>query len=144
MPDGAPFPSGEDAALFYVASTVPGSPLSHAWLARGTETISSLDAVGRGRFTLLTGIGGATWTVAAQELASHLGIPLDVVSIGPGLAIEDPYGEWAHVREIAEDGCLLVRPDRHIAFRARHAVDDPATVLSDAFRRLLGRAPHRA
>jgi 2,4-dichlorophenol 6-monooxygenase len=46
----------------------------------------------------------------------ELGIGLALVRIGaPG--VRDAHGEWARLREIAEDGCLLVRPDGYIAWR---------------------------
>jgi hypothetical protein len=41
------------------------------------------------------------------------------VTIGPGCEISDLYFDWTERREIAEDGCLLVRPDLHVAWR-RH------------------------
>lgn len=139
VPDGAPFPETPDPALHYEASTVPGSPLPHAWLSRGAGAISSLDVVGRGRFTVLTGIGGEAWRAAARALADELALPLEGIAIGPGQDVEDPYGEWAALRGIEEDGCLLVRPDRHVAFRARVGVEDAEAVLRDALQGILGR-----
>lgn len=140
VPDGTDFPKGTDPQLFYEASTVPGSPLPHAWLARGKEQVSSLDVVGRGRFTVLTGIGGGAWSEAARALADELSLPLDVVTIGPGEDVEDPYGEWAARREIDEDGCLLVRPDRHIAFRALRAFENSEATLRRVLLAILGQA----
>lgn len=139
VPDGAPFPETPDPALHYEASTVPGSPLPHAWLSRDAGPISSLDVVGRGRFTVLTGIGGEAWRAAARALADELALPLEGIAIGPGQDVEDPYGEWAALRGIEEDGCLLVRPDRHVAFRARVGVEDAEAVLRDALQGILGR-----
>jgi 2,4-dichlorophenol 6-monooxygenase len=49
------------------------------------------------------------------------------------------YGEWANLREISEEGCILVRPDRHIAFRSMGMVDDPDAVLGSAVKRVLAR-----
>ena len=40
-------------------STRPGAKLPHAWRHRGGHRISTLDLGGHGRFTLVTGIGGA-------------------------------------------------------------------------------------
>ena len=137
--DGTVVVDEVDTELYYVPRTVPGSHIPHAWLARGTEQLSSLDIVGRDRFTVLTGIGGDAWIAAAQKLADELGLPLDGVSVGPGQDVEDPYGEWARIREVEEDGCLLVRPDRYVVFRARHRVDDHAAVLEEALTTALGR-----
>ncbi|WP_354003064.1 hypothetical protein [Microbacterium elymi] len=120
--DGESAPRGADPELDYVPSTTPGSPLPHAWVARaGHPQISTLDLVGHGRFTLLTGIGGERWRDAAA------GLGVDVVVIGPGQEVEDPYGDWAEARGTDEAGCVLVRPDHHVAFRSMHAPGLDAT-----------------
>ncbi|UDY23461.1 FAD-dependent monooxygenase [Nocardioides sp. Kera G14] len=137
--DGSAFPTEPDEALSYTPSSVPGSPLPHAWLTRGRELLSSHDVVGRGRFTLLTGIGGERWLEAAGKVAADLGVDLDCVAIGPGLEVEDPYGDWAQLRGTSADGCLLVRPDRYTAFRAASLADDPETTLRRAVETALGR-----
>ncbi|OLM15399.1 FAD-binding monooxygenase, PheA/TfdB family, similarity to 2,4-dichlorophenol 6-monooxygenase [Pseudonocardia sp. Ae505_Ps2] len=55
--------------------------------------------------------------------------------IGPGREVTDVYDDWARLRGVGEDGCVLVRPDAHVAWRAEALPDDPA----DALRRVLGR-----
>jgi len=65
-----------------------------------------------------------------------------VVSIGPGQAYEDPYGTWAGLREIADDGAILVRPDLYGAYRVTSApasADEATTQLGRALRAVLGR-----
>jgi 2,4-dichlorophenol 6-monooxygenase len=114
IPDGSADPSfGRDGELFFQPSSRPGSKVPHAWLGRGSARVSTLDLGGHGRFTLLTGIGGEPWVEAATELG--------VVAhrIGPGADYEDLYGDWARIREITDTGCLLLRPDNYIAFRAQ-------------------------
>jgi 2,4-dichlorophenol 6-monooxygenase len=101
--------------------------------------VSTLDLTGNGRFTVLTGIGGDVWRDAAVVVATELAVPIDVVSIGAGQDVEDPYGDWAALRGIGEDGCLLVRPDHHVAFRAPDAFGDAHDSLSRAIRKALGR-----
>jgi len=52
---------------------------------------------------------------------------------------------WRHVgslrglraREVGEDGCVLVRPDMHIAWRANGMADDPAAEPLDVMSRIL-------
>ncbi|WP_271215168.1 FAD-dependent monooxygenase, partial [Pseudonocardia halophobica] len=48
--------------LYLQATTRPGAKLPHAWLV-GPDgcRLSTLDVVGKGKMTLLTGIGGAGW-----------------------------------------------------------------------------------
>ncbi|HXO53203.1 MAG TPA: 2,4-dichlorophenol 6-monooxygenase, partial [Mycobacterium sp.] len=58
--------------------------------------------------------------------------------VGPGLDFSDVYGDWAAAREISDSGCLLVRPDKHIAWRAFDAITDPVTALRDVLQRILG------
>ncbi|MNN66072.1 2,4-dichlorophenol 6-monooxygenase [compost metagenome] len=113
--------------------------MPHAWLndTQGRQ-VSTLDICGKGRLTLFTGHGGAVWCQAA-EAARELGIELQVRRIGIGLDYADSYGDWARLREIEEDGCLLVRPDNHIAWRAQSGKHANGTVLVDVLKSLLDR-----
>ena len=45
-------------------------------------------------------------------------MPVSAVVIGPGREVTDLYFDWAKLREVEEDGALLVRPDKHIGWRA--------------------------
>jgi 2,4-dichlorophenol 6-monooxygenase len=129
-----------DPELHHQPSTRPGAKLPHAWITRGREQLSTLDAAGRGRFTLFTGIAGDDWTCAATTATETLSVELATVVIGPGQEYEDPYGDWARLREIADSGVLLVRPDHHIAFRHAHAAasGDAEVLLTAALRQILG------
>jgi len=55
----------------------------------------------------------------------------------PGREFEDLYEDWARAREVGEDGCVLVRPDMHIAWRANGMADDPAAELHSVLSRVL-------
>ncbi|HEY8982550.1 MAG TPA: FAD-dependent monooxygenase [Streptomyces sp.] len=135
VPDGTPDPGFDrDPELHHQPSSRPGAKLPHAWLTSGTRTLSTLDTVGKGRFTVLTGIGGEDWADAAAELG------LACVVIGPGREYEDPYGDWARLREITDSGVLLVRPDGYVAYRYPVAAEDAGQRLSEALGRVLGRA----
>jgi 2,4-dichlorophenol 6-monooxygenase len=136
VPDGTPDPGfARDPELYHQPSSRPGAKLPHAWITSGTRTLSTLDTVGKGRFTLVTGIGGESWVRAAAT--QDLGIA--TVVIGPGQEYEDPYGDWARLREIDDSGALLVRPDNHVAFRRQDATGDVTAALRDALRQILGR-----
>ncbi|WP_105969805.1 FAD-dependent oxidoreductase [Streptomyces geranii] len=137
VPDGTPDPGfARDPELHHQPSTRPGARLPHAWLTSGTRTLSTLDTVGRGRFTLLTGIGGDAWVRAAKAQ------PLDIatVVVGPGQEYEDPYGDWAGLSEVSDAGVLLVRPDGFVAFRHAEAAENAEQLLTDALRQILGHA----
>lgn len=126
-----------DPELYYRPSTQPGGRIPHVWLGQGGRQVSTLDIVGKGSFTLLTGIGGECWKEAAESLTKTLGVPINTYCIGHGRDLQDLYGDWADIREFPEDGCILIRPDGYIAWRSM-ACDTPRTALSDAFDFLLG------
>nr|WP_202509741.1 FAD-dependent monooxygenase [Streptomyces sp. SID5643] len=137
VPDGTPDPGfARDPELYHQPSSRPGARLPHAWITSGTCTLSTLDTIGRGRFTLLTGIGGEAWARAAEAQE----VEITTVVIGPGQPYEDPYGDWARLREIPDAGALLVRPDGFVAFRHHGAGPDAGKLLTDALRRILGHA----
>ncbi|MFF0203745.1 FAD-dependent oxidoreductase [Streptomyces sp. NPDC005017] len=132
----------EDRELVHQPTTRPGAKLPHAWLvdAHG-EKVSTLDVVGDGSFTVLTGLSGGVWDTAAAACRDELGVPLRLVRVGDDTS-RDAYGEWSRVSQIAEDGVLLVRPDGHIAWRRATAPgtgDAARDELLGALRRVLSR-----
>lgn len=110
-----------DPELYLQATTRPGAKIPHAWLIdHEGRRVSTLDLVGKGRTTLVTGIAGQAWAQAVQALKLPY---LDVLVVGmPGA--QDVYCEWHAVREIDEAGALLVRPDGVVAWRSMHGVPD--------------------
>jgi hypothetical protein len=102
-----PAASGGDSAgdvSSYTPEAAPGARLPHAWLPDGA---SLYDRLGAG-FTLLGPVGPGDPAVAAlADRARQRGIPLAVLQAPP----DYPWG-----REF-----LLVRPDQHVAWRARDA-----------------------
>jgi 2,4-dichlorophenol 6-monooxygenase len=140
--DGSARPEpARDPELYYQPSAVPGSRLPHAWVGKRTRKISSLDLAPFTRFTLITGIAGEAWAGAAGKVARDLAVPLEAVVIGPGREITDIYDDWARLREVAEDGAILVRPDKHIGWRSMTLPDDPERALHAAISSILGREP---
>lgn len=136
--DGTSRPEPDrDPELYYQASTVPGSHLPHAWVGDARRKLSTLDLAPYGQFTLITGIAGEAWAAAAENVAKDLGVPLRCVIIGPGREVTDLYYDWARLREVAEDGVLLVRPDKFIGWRSMSLPADPETALTAALRQLL-------
>lgn len=130
-----------DPQLHAQASTRPGAKLPHAWLVGSDgRRVSTLDVVGRGKFTLVTGLAGQTWKTAAAAMDLPF---LRTVVIGEPGAL-DSYCTWQALREIEESGALLVRPDGIVAWR-RHSGEglDAAgagAVLETALAKLLDRA----
>ena len=128
-----------DLELHYVPTTRPGARLPHAWIfdAAGQQH-STLDITGHGMFTLLTGIGGEAWVEAAVQEATRRRMPIATRVIGPRRDYEDLTGDWARLREISDSGCLLIRPDQHVAWRQVHLGAAPAAALSNALDTILG------
>ncbi|KAF9762331.1 hypothetical protein IL306_003451 [Fusarium sp. DS 682] len=122
-------------------TTYPGYHLPHVWLAADalSERISTLDLSGHGYFTLLTGIGGAAWKKAAQNLSATGDLQLRSYSIGFRCDFMDCYRDWEKVRGVEDDGVVLVRPDHFVAWRCRAMVKDPETKLRAVLRSILGR-----
>jgi 2,4-dichlorophenol 6-monooxygenase len=140
VPDGSPDPGfREDPELYTQLCTYPGARLPHVWIEKGTERLSSLDLCGKGRFTVLTGIGGEAWIDAAKAVSTATGLDIRTVTIGPGCDYEDPYGDWANAREVLDGGCILVRPDHHVAWRAMKRSADAKSELAGVFSAILGR-----
>ena len=143
--DGTPFPEPlRDRELFYQPSTHPGAYLPHVWVERGRQRVSTLDLVGHGRFSLIVGIGGEPWVEAARSVAEELGIELAVFAVGYRCEYDDVLGDWAKLRETDDRGALLVRPDRHIAWRSISRPASPRDALAEALRTALSRSTDNA
>ncbi|WP_336920681.1 FAD-dependent oxidoreductase [Aquipuribacter sp. SD81] len=145
VPDGTPVPEHtRDPELYARPTTWPGAKLPHAWVTRRGHRVSTLDLVGGGEWSLVTGIGGRAWLDAAEQLGAERGLTVRPVSIGPGEPVEDPYGYWAELREVDDGGALLVRPDMYVAARSLappESAEQARAWLADALERVLGPVP---
>ena len=132
----------DDPDLTYVPQTGVGFCLPHATLTHQDRAdISTIDLVAGGAFHLLTGIGGEVWERVCGEIAAKTGLRIKVDVIGPGRAHQDGYGEWNRVREIEDTGCILVRPDTHIAWRCFRYSEEAAQTLRAGIVEMLGPRP---
>src|SRR3954465_15699626 len=139
VPDGTPEPEyTRDSELYYHPTTWPGARLPHAWLEHRGEKVSTHDLAGKGRFTLLTGIGGEAWLDAAADVTQRTGVPIAAFVIGPARDAHDIYDDWTRAREVGETGCVLVRPDAHVAWRANEVGGDATAELGRVMESLLG------
>ena len=129
----------QDPELFYQASTRPGAKIPHAWLVdKAGLRVSTMDVVGKGKLSVVTGLAGQAWADAVNEMDLPF---LQAVGIDSPTA-RDLYGDWARIREIDEAGALLVRPDGFIAWRHFSGVADQAEAskqLSAAVNAVLSR-----
>lgn len=111
----------------------PGSRAPHVRLTGPTGPLSTIDLYGLG-FVLLT--GSSSWSDAADVAEVELGIPLTAYRIGNGQRYS---GDWTSPYGVTQDGAVLVRPDRFIAWRSTGA-GKPADLIN-ALRTVLGREP---
>ncbi|MGU3432520.1 FAD-dependent monooxygenase [Actinomycetes bacterium M1A6_2h] len=131
-----------DAVLTYTPTTRPGARVPHARLQRGREVVSTLDLVEGTHLTLFTGVGGEEWSAAAAAAEKATGLTIDVHVIGRHDGLTDPYNDWADRREVESDGCVLVRPDRHVAWRCNRITDAAGADLTEVLARFIAqRAP---
>lgn len=138
-PDAGEEKWARNPELYAQATTRPGAKLPHAWLVdeRG-HRISTLDVIGKGKFSLLTGLGGRAWVSAAKRLD----LPYLRTVVTGDRGSRDPYLAWARLRDIDEAGALLVRPDGYIAWRQAAGVwneDEALIQLRGALSAVLGK-----
>jgi 2,4-dichlorophenol 6-monooxygenase len=126
-----------DRDLYNQPTTRPGAKIPHAWLVGPDGTrVSTLDVTGKGLFTVVTGLAGATWKDAVRSLD----LPFLRIVVTGSPEAQDLYYEWQRVREIEEAGALLVRPDGVVAWRDKEGTPDPKDAeekLSSAIRAVL-------
>ncbi|WP_413467740.1 FAD-dependent monooxygenase [Mycobacterium sp. RTGN3] len=138
VPDGSPMAPVDPMGSNYHPTTRPGHRLPHAWLEAGGSRVSTHDLVGNdGRFVLITGAQGQAWARAAKMAAEKFGVDIAVAVIGADY--RDVDGQWANVREIADDGALLIRPDNHVAWRSTASAVDANDILINAIGTVLQR-----
>jgi 2,4-dichlorophenol 6-monooxygenase len=139
LPDGTDEPTYErDPELYYHPTTWPGARLPHCWVEHRGRKVSTIDLAGKGRFTLLTGIGGESWAQSAAAVSERTGVPIVAFVVGPGREVLDLYDDWAALSEVSESGCVLVRPDLHVAWRSHALTGDPTARLGQVLASILG------
>jgi 2,4-dichlorophenol 6-monooxygenase len=134
--DGSAPPDVANPVREYVASSRPGARLPHAWIAgadpRGDERASTLDLVEPRGFTLISQGAHDRWAEAIRDLP---GVPVRHVRAGEHFT--DPDGHWSEVCGLEPTGALLVRPDQHVAWRARSMEANTGAALRDAIATLV-------
>ena len=72
-------------------------------------------------------------------VAGELGVGIAAVEVSLGLDVNDVYGDWIRRREVGDGGCVLVRPDRIVAWRSAGPVEDPTSALREVMASVLAR-----
>lgn len=89
---------------------------------------------------MLTGPGGEEWKRAARSAEEELGVPVNAYSIGWRQDYEDVYGDWARRREVEDDGCVLLRPDRVVCWRSEGMREDARETVLKVLKSVLDRS----
>ncbi|KAK3254279.1 hypothetical protein CYMTET_35807 [Cymbomonas tetramitiformis] len=123
----------------YTSSTRPGARLPHCDLTTSEGTVvSTLDLIDGHTLGLQLWVGGTSpaataWLEAVQAVRRDCPVPVSTVQVEPpgsrptaprvsgtaeaDIVVQDA-GTWSLVREVPEEGALLVRPDGHIGWRS--------------------------
>jgi 2,4-dichlorophenol 6-monooxygenase len=138
VPDGSAPPYRVPLRDVYHPTTRPGHLLPHVWIEHDGRRLSTHDLTGGGAsFALLTGPDGSAWADAAAKVAEQFSLSIFAAHIGKGAEFATVDDRWEAVRQIADDGAMLVRPDNHVAWRSFGSSDDPAGELARAVSHIL-------
>ncbi len=136
--DGTPPPPRAPMGDVYHPTTRPGHRLPHAWLEFEGKKISTHDLCGRGRFVVFTGPKGQAWKQAATAAAKRFGVEIQSHVVGNGGDCADSSGVWEKLRQIGDDGAILVRPDAHVGWRVQVMPSNPGQALESTLGAILG------
>ena len=114
--DGAPAPVDEWHR--YTPHGTPGARAPHLWLEDG---VSIFDRMGMDFTLLVLGAGREPDTRALREAATRRAVPLEVLEV-----------QSEEARDIYGADLVLVRPDRHVAWRGNRAPENCAALLARA------------
>jgi putative polyketide hydroxylase len=137
LPDGTARPVVTNPVTDYAPTAHPGCRAPHIWLERAGQRLSTLDLFGRS-FVLLAGRTGTAWCQAAAKVAHARRLPVHAFTVGAQGGLVDPGGSWATTYGVEQDGAVLVRPDGHVAWRARSCVTNPVETLQVVLASMLG------
>ena len=135
-----PKPQAIDPIADYRPTTWPSARLPHLWVEKSGVRISIHDALARNGFTLLTHTTGSqTWRLALAAIDEKFRAFVRCLAIGRerGTDLSDASKAWVDLSEVEPNGAVLVRPDGHVAWRARSLPAAPAERLNAVLSQLL-------
>ena len=136
--DETPVPDLENSATDFVPNARPGHHIPHIWLERQGVPVSTVDLVARSGLTLfVSSVGEREWKCAAKRAQEENVCPIAVVAIGENVSVSDPSNRFVTACDVGDEGALLVRPDKHVAWRIGAMPADPAEALTQVLRSLL-------
>jgi putative polyketide hydroxylase len=122
-------------------TSTPGARGPHAYFTRRDGArVATVDLL-RGGFVLLAGPEGASWIESARQVSQSRGIKLDAYRIAANGDLSLGDSSFENVFEVMAAGCVLMRPDGHVGFRADKSPDSTSVVLDSALSQILS-VPH--
>ncbi|MBE7125826.1 FAD-dependent monooxygenase [Bacillus mycoides] len=115
----------------------PGTRAPHFWGTYEGKEVSILDLFGS-NFVLLTGAEPSTWTEAARDVSSKLGVNIKVYRVGLSGDFVAQKDVLSELYGIGHGGAALIRPDGFIGWRLEKEVVNPDVVLGEVMDNLLG------
>ena len=120
-------PQNNYRASEYNPSSAAGNRLPHCWLQEGDKQLSTHDIVASVKLTLLTTSDGyQQWAQALTDTGTD-NIEMQIIGSAHLAPADDG---WDTLIGIKQDGALLIRPDRHIAFSTDNFSEDAWVELS--------------
>lgn len=120
----------------YEPTTLPGSRAPYMHLIQNGHKISTLDLFEK-EFVLLIGKEGKNWVNAAQKIDHLKLIPFKFYRIAADADLIDPENVFHNLYEISEQGCVLIRPDGHVAWRSQGESELSEKTLKNVFEKLM-------
>jgi len=142
--EGGRVPQPIEPIIHYQPTTWPGARLPHFWIRRAGMTLSIHDVIAEDGMTLLVKPEARrAWLDAVEGLCSHRPVSVRCLAIGsgPDADCEDPQRAWTNFSGTEDSGAVLVRPDRHVAWRSRTLPRNPGKELDVALSQILDMRP---
>ena len=133
IPDGTDLMVPEDNVTQYIPSARPGARFPHIDFQKNTAASSSHDLFDYRLFSLLIREKGEHWETALRQLPSTIQQKTKVVRLDELGLSDTVYKELIALCEIDETGALLIRPDGHVAWRAKSLKGNANKELQQVF-----------
>ena len=133
IPDGTDLVVPDDKVTQYIPSARPGARFPHIDFQKDTTPTSSHDLLDYRFFTLFIREKGAHWKTALQQLPSTIQQKVKVVGVTELGLSAIVFDQLIALCEIKDTGALLIRPDGHVAWRAKVLKGNATEELQQVF-----------
>ena len=114
----------------YIPCAAPGHRLPHLWLRESGSSLSTMDCM-TSAFTVFAG-RRTSWKRAVAQVVTASQVPMRTQRLPAGSG-----DTWTSLLGIADSGCVLMRPDGHVAWRSLSGAANPVAELRSALATVL-------